>query len=272
MTFDNLKKYIRLVVFLLISVVSIVLYASVSSLSGDDFVKSISLAIFSTGLVMFVYEFIYSTRGEKYFEELIGEKIPIYLKMKEKGIEDITDSFELDKYQQKIIGSKKMNIVMNDGKSFIGNNSYIFKRRFKLPNKETNFILLDPTSEFIPLLNKKNGKQDSTYYQRKLLDVIKEILMDFEVVEGHVVNIYVHKMFNTMSVLSFDDVAMISLYRLSPGKSIVPHIEFKNVGENSEYSEIIEDVNKLVGISKKITIENYEDLKTIVFKNGEKAA
>ena len=161
---------------------------------------------------------------------------------------------------------------MNDGKSFIGNNSYIFKRRFKLPNKETNFILLDPTSEFIPLLNKKNGKQDPAYYQRKLLDVIKEILMDFEVVEGHVVNIYVHKMFNTMSVLSFDDVAMISLYRLSPGKSIVPHIEFKNVGENSEYSEIIEDVNKLVGISRKITIENYEDLKTIVFKNGEKAA
>ncbi|MGF0337892.1 hypothetical protein [Ectopseudomonas toyotomiensis] len=267
MNFKDLKKYIRLFVLLVISVVSILLYASVSSLSGNDFVKSISLAIFSTGLVMCAYEFIYSTRGEKYFEELIGEKIPIYLKMKAKGMEDITDSFELDKYQDKIINSKKLNIVMNDGKSFIGHNSYIFKRRFKLPNKETNFVLLDPTSDFMPLLNKKNGKHDASYYQRKILDVIKEILIDFQAEDSHKVNVYVHQMFNTMSVLSFDNIAMVSLYRLSPGKSIVPHFEFKDTGANSEFCEITDDVDKLIKISTLITIDKYEELKSKVFQH-----
>ncbi|MDC9531874.1 hypothetical protein [Pseudoalteromonas sp. Angola-7] len=264
--FSNLKKYIRLIALLIISLVSIGLYASVSSLSSDDFIKSISLAIFSTGLVMFVYEYIYTTRGEKYFEEIIGEKVPIYLKMKSKGIEDISDSFEIDKYQDKIVNSKNMTVVMNDGKSFIGHNSYIFKRRFKLENKETNFVLLDPQSDFIAFLNKKNGKHDEHYYQRKLLDIIKEILFDFDVIEGHKINVYVHGMFNTMSVLRFDDVAMISLYRLSPGKSIVPHIEFRNVGGESEFIEIVDDVKKLIEISTKIDKENYKDIKDAVYK------
>lgn len=272
LNFSNLKKYIRLIVLLIISLLSIVLYASVSSLSSDDFIKSVSLAIFSTGLVMFVYEYIYTTRGEKYFEEIIGKKVPIYLKMKSKGIEDISDSFEIDKYQDKIVNSKIMTIVMNDGKSFIGHNSYIFKRRFKLANKETNFVLLDPESDFIDFLNKKNGKNDSHYYQRKLLEVIKEILFDFDVAESHSINVYVHKMFNTMSVLRFDDVAMISLYRLSPGKSIVPHIEFRNIGGESEFVEIVEDVKKLIEISRKVDNLNYEFIKTAVYEKINKAS
>lgn len=272
MSFQAIKKYIRLIVLLLISVLSISMYASVSSLSSDEFIKSISLAVFSTGLVMFIYEYIYSTRGEKYFEELIGEKIPIYLKMKSKGIEDISDSFEIDKYQDKIINSKVMTVVMNDGKSFIGHNSYIFKRRLKLKNKETNFVLLDPRSEIVSFLNKKNGKQDPHYYQRKIVDVIKEILHDFDIDKGHKVNVYVHEMFNTMSVLRFDDIAMISLYRLSPGKSIVPHIEFRNVGGDSEYTEIVEDVDKLIKISDRIDKAKLEELKAQVYRTVDPAA
>lgn len=236
------------------------MYGSVSSLSNDDFLKNISLSIFSTGFVLFIFEIIYKTRGEKYFEELISEKIPIYLKMKTKGMEDISNRFNIENHKEKIINSKNLTIVMNDCKSFIGNNSYILKERFKT-NNTTNFVILDPRSDVIPILNKKNGKTDSSYYQHKLLDVIKEISSDFTTSNNHNVNIYIHKMFNTMSVILFDDIAMISLYRLAPGKSIVPHIEFKNTGKDSEYCLISEDIKKLIINSENITNINYDNFR-----------
>ncbi|MGE4517222.1 MAG: hypothetical protein AB7D96_10225 [Arcobacteraceae bacterium] len=260
MDFKNIKNYISLTVLLSMTLISFTIYGSVSKLSSDDFIKSLSLAIFSTGFVLTIFEIIYKTRGEKYFEDLISEKIPMYLKMKDKGLEDISDAFSIKKYKEKITHSKELYIVMNDGKSFIGNHSYIFKERFQ-QKKETNIIILDPRSDVIPLLNKKNGKTDNNYYQHKLLDVIKEFLYDFEQSENHNLNIYVHDLFNTMSVVLFDDISMISLYRLSPGKSVVPHLEFHDKGKDSEYSLIYEDVIKLMQVSEKITKENYEDLK-----------
>ncbi|MDU3159094.1 MAG: hypothetical protein E7B34_26205, partial [Hafnia alvei] len=173
---------------------------------------------------------------------------------------NISDSFELDTYQDKIINSKKLTVVMNDGKSFISANSAIFKKRLNIPGKETNLVLLDPRSEFINLLNRKNGKSDSEYYQRKLINIFDEIFQDYEVHEKHDFKIYIHSMFNTMSVIIFDDIAMISLYRLSPGKSIVPHFEFKNTGEGSEYSEVVSDVNKLLSNQDIVDIINKENI------------
>lgn len=54
---------------------------------------------------------------------------------------------------------------------------------------------------------------------------------------------------------------MISLYRLAPGKSIVPHIEFKNTGKDSEYNLILEDVNKLITCSENITNKDLKILR-----------
>lgn len=259
MNFKTLKGYINLIVLLFVLIISLLIYGSKSSFSGDDFYKDIALSMFSTAIVGFLFEFIYKTRGDKYFEELISEKIPIYLKMKTIGMEDISTSFNIEKYKDKIISSKTLTIVMNDCKSFIGNNSHILKERFKT-NNETNFIILDPRSDVIPILNKKNDKADK-YYQHKLLDVIKEILVDFKISDKHTINLYVHTMFNTMSVVIFDDIAMISLYRLAPGKSIVPHIEFKNTGKDSEYNLILEDVNKLITCSENITNKDLKILR-----------
>lgn len=260
MTTQRIQKYIRLFVLLFISLISLVAYALIAKLPLEELIKTIAISVFATGLVMCVYEYIYVSRGDKYFEEIIGKKIPIYLKMKERGIENISDSFELDTYQDKIINSKKLTVVMNDGKSFISANSAIFKKRLNIPGKETNLVLLDPRSEFINLLNRKNGKSDSEYYQRKLINIFDEIFQDYEVHEKHDFKIYIHSMFNTMSVIIFDDIAMISLYRLSPGKSIVPHFEFKNTGEGSEYSEVVSDVNKLLSNQDIVDIINKENI------------
>lgn len=259
MHINSIKSYIRLFVILLVSIMSISLYAFISSLSINDFIKNISLAVFSTGVVLFFYELIYINRGEKYFEEIINKTIPVYSKMKSNGLEDISNTFELDKYKEEVIHSKKMTIVMNDGKSFIGRNSDFFKQRFGFKGKETNFVLLNPKSEFIEILNKKNGK-DSGYYQIKILDVIKEILHHPHIVKGHTVNIYVHDMYNTMSVIQLDNIAMISLYRLSGGKDTVPHLVFRNTGTISEFNRIADDTERLIVASKKIDEQVYSDL------------
>lgn len=265
MTFKLIKNNINLIAILIVTLLSLVLYIyGMSNLPENEIIKNISLTIFATGLTMSIFEFLYKSRGDKYFEEIINERIPIYLKLKDKGIEDITNSFNIEKYRDQIIKDKNLTIIMNDGKSFIGKYSNVLKRRLE-EKGTTNFVILDPSSEVIPILNKKNGKTSEDYYQEKLLDVMREILFDFAPSKKHTVNLYIHTLFNTMSVVISDSIAMISLYRLSPGKAIVPHIEFKPTTTcDSEYTLIKDDVRNLIKNSKIITKDSYEEFHTMV--------
>ena len=56
-----------------------------------------------------------------------------------------------------------------------------------------------------------------------------------------------------MPVVFTDKYAMVSLYRISPGKGDVPHFIFeKSQSDNCEYKKIYKDIEKLIHFSREI--------------------
>ncbi len=265
--FRSLKRLYSLIGLLIISLISIIVYTSTSILSVEEFLKSLALAVFSSSVVIFFYEVIYIVnRGDKYFEEIIEKRIPVYFKMKSSGMENISYEFELashePSFESRLKSSQSLTIVMNDGKRFIDNHSSSFRQRFKEGGKETNFILLDPRAKFVDILNKKHVKGEG-YYENKILSVIDDLLNGptYEVAKGHQMKIYLHDSFNTMSIVILDNVSIISPYRISPGKFKVPHIEFQETGNECEFKNIKDDVDQLLKKSFHVTKDNLKEIK-----------
>lgn len=151
------------------------------------------------------------------------------------------------------IDREKIDLVFNDGIRFYDNNIELFRKRFKKSKKETNFILMNPESmdSMSVLTRKNNHNKEPDYYKIKINRFIDRLKEEIKTYPEHTVNIYVHDLFNTMSIILLDNYAMISLYRISLGKDTVPHIVFEKNGiQGSEYNKIYNDVKKLKNLSK----------------------
>lgn len=257
----RIMRYWRLVIVLLIvTVVSLMVHMKYD----DEIIKNISLAVFSSGVVLIMYELISMTYGdykEKIFDHL-GDAVPLYKESKKYGLDKISNSFYFQNEEDSsdFIDSKFITIVMNDGKRFIDNNSQMFQERFNKKGKETSFILLNPSSDFVKILNKNNGRKDG-YYQEKILSVIEDLLK-YEHHNKHEINIYLNNSFNTMSVVLLDTSVNISLYRFTRGKTDVPHIKFENNKYmKNEYGYISKDLEQLKELS--VQIKDNKDLELI---------
>jgi len=136
----------------------------------------------------------------------------------------------------------------------------LFRSRFNHKNKTTNIVLLDPkANDSISVLTRKNGHQGD-YYKNKINDFIYELIAEQKKYGAHRIKVYVHKLYTTMAVVLTDKYAMVSLYRISPGKDDVPHFTFgKKQLDNCEYNKINEDIKKLILYSKEINDKNINE-------------
>ena len=77
----------------------------------------------------------------------------------EYGLTDIVSSFPFDdeKFKKDFIDSKKVYILMNDGKNFITSHINMIYDRFQQEQKETNIVLLDyEQRDTMSVLTRKN--------------------------------------------------------------------------------------------------------------------
>lgn len=61
--------------------------------------------------------------------------------------------------------------------------------------------------------------------------------------EDHQFSLYLNPNYNTLSIILTDNYALISIYRLAPEKTTVPHFVFKKGGP--EYDRIKADIEKI---------------------------
>lgn len=182
----------------------------------------------------------------KLVNEFIREKYPIVEQTNKYGLVQIMNQFPLSdqEVQRDFIDSSEVSIVMNDGKAFISSNTTLFNERLNQPEKTTNMIILDyEEKNTMEALTKKNAHKGD-YYVDKIKDVIDYHLRQVKRNRLHRLNVYLSPFYNTMSIVITDKYAMISLYRVSPGKDDVPHLIFKNTGE--EYNRIKKDVDNIM--------------------------
>jgi len=155
---------------------------------------------------------------------------------------------KIKKYREDFINSKRVVIVMNDAKSFISGNPALFTERISQKGKTTTFIIEDyKQTDIISALNRKNGHEKG-YYERKIHDVVGyDIMHLYEEAKKskHNVQLFLNHNTNTLGIVLTDNYAMESIYRVSEGKTMVPHFIFQVGGE--EYIEVQKDVDKLIG-------------------------
>ncbi|MBY8059295.1 hypothetical protein KW465_06715 [Vibrio fluvialis] len=248
------KHYIlKLIIYcLLLSIFGIfTLYVSSVHVTDPIFSeigKAISISIITAAFFTIVINVFQKNYFEEKLSEVLEHHVPFMNRLNKVGITSFERSFPLqsDDYEASFIESDTVTLVFNDGKRFYQNNITLFRKRFAKKGKTTRFIFMDPNAEdSIAVLTRKNGHKGS-YYSDKIKQFI-EALKEETSKEEHNVEIYVHDLFTTMSVILTDQYAMFSLYRIAPGQEAVPHITVqKNSSDLCEYEKISKDVDKLV--------------------------
>lgn len=219
---------------------------------GDEFVYNLLMTLAISGITTAVFSLLSDLFEDKSVEELLKEQFSILGICQEYGLIDIKKSFPFEDKEIKkdFIHSDKVYILMNDGKSFFSSNTELIEARFKMKNKETNIILLDygqaDTMSVLTRKNKHNSSQD--YYVLKIKEVISYHLKNVQLGNKHKLNLYLNSNYNTLAMIVTDNYAMLSIFRVSSGKDIVPHFIFRKGGE--EYEKVKADIEKVINQSK----------------------
>lgn len=184
--------------------------------------------------------------------EIASDNFSVLKSCQEYGLTAIYKQFPLDDntFIAEIENSTKLYLVMNDGKNFISNNKELLEKRLLQKKHSTTIIIQDYEQEdTMKALTRKNG-HDGDYYVRKIKALIDYDIKNLEskCANGHSLNLYLNPNYNTLAILITDNYAIISIYRVAPGKNQVPHFVFKRGG--TEYDYILQDVHNIMSISK----------------------
>ena len=71
-------------------------------------------------------------------------------------------SFHGFSYQELILESWELTVILNDGRSWVDSNREFLQTRFSDPRKKTRFCFIHPESPYIDILIQKNGKRKSS--------------------------------------------------------------------------------------------------------------
>lgn len=247
------QKINQTILILVLLIVALLLLFINERWVTDEFISNLFMAIatsaFTTGLFSIFSSFI----EKQNMEEKIYSAFPLIKTCNNYGLIDISSKFPFDNEEIKtdFIDSDKVYILMNDGKNFISTNIELITKRLRQDKKETNIVLLDYDQEdTMSVLTRKNG-HDSTpdYYIKKIKEVIDYHFKENKRSKEHILNIYLNSNYNTMAIIVSDNYAMISLFRVSSGKDVVPHMTFNKNG--TEYEKIKKDVISVCQSSRK---------------------
>lgn len=162
--------------------------------------------------------------------EIASYNFSVLKSCQEYGLIDIYKGFPLDDntFKEEVIHSKSFYLVMNDGKNFISNNKELLEKRIAIKKHSTNIIIQDyEQADTMNALTRKNG-HTGNYYIDKIKSLIEYDIENLKkkCTDNHSFHLYLNPNYNTMAILLTDNYAIISVYRVAPGKNQVPHFVF----------------------------------------------
>lgn len=215
----------------------------------NDILLSLGTSIFILLTISYYVNETIKIHTNKELKDLVHSKFPILVDMEKDGLIKAVYSNQLKSAGVDIEYDDVISIVMNDGKNFISNNSGELSARFKLADKITNIILLNPDSNAQAKLCERNGKAQN-HYKIKILDSIKT-LNDYKRYgnKNHILNIYFYDHYFALNVVITSKFAVMGTYRNSTGKFETPP-SYIYSSSGHEYINIKDDVDRLIENSK----------------------
>ena len=248
-----------LVVLIVIIVSLLLLFINEHFMKTDAVFYNLILTVAVTLLTTAIISWLSDKFLDNSVNEIASTNFSVLKCCQEYGLIGIYDNFPLDIPQIKdgFFQSKRVYVVMNDAKAFISSNMPLIENRIKNTKGETVFILQDYNcSDIMSALTRKNGHlENKNYYKEKIKNVIEYHLKKLRNInpKKHAVKVYLNSNYNTLAMILTDTYAMISVYRVSSGKTGVPHFVFSHKGD--EYQKISDDIEKILDSSEEFPLD-----------------
>lgn len=219
-----------------------------------NLILTIALTILATALI----SFITGKFADNSVDEILSSNFEVLKGCQEYGLTGIYDAFPLanEKIKKDFTDSEQVYIVMNDAKAFISSNTLLLEERISKKDASTTFVLQDYcAADTMSALTRKNGhSEDPNYYVNKIKNLIEYHIKDLfrKKDKSHGIALFLNKNYNTLAIILTDHYALVSTYRIAPGKTRVPHFVFQRGG--IEYEDVLKDIKKIIDISREISL------------------
>lgn len=147
-----------------------------------------------------------------------------------------------------LLSSKELMIVMNDGKSWVGRNAGLLRKRLLLPDASTILMVQHPDSPMIPVLAHKVEQSDD-FIRQKIADTVRE-LHSFERSATHQLRVLGHYFFNVHTLFMTEEQVAMTPYLITPGRNTTPLFLFERRGQSAQYDRWRHDLEQLLKVSK----------------------
>ncbi|WP_333591456.1 hypothetical protein [Brevundimonas sp.] len=221
------------------------------------FLSSLASVLLISGLTSFLYEFF--VRSE-FIDIIKNELNSINDRLNlNRGEDDVglvrvdSDSGHYD-FSKILESDGDISIVLNDGRTWISTRSEPLKARFTRPAK-TTFILLDPSSEGVALMAKKQGTS-APAIKHKIAEAIR-MIKEYGG-NSDKVTIVGHDLFNPYSLFISSELAVITPYFASKGRRPVPAFFFEKGVSRKYYDELSDDLSILIAGSRDISTFEFD--------------
>ena len=243
-----MRQYIIASVLIIIGLLSMFVNSYLNN--AYQFLGDFSSAILVSGLLSLLFKIFQDKESESTLRRLLR----IHDSVDELGLIEIKADVQSFNYSELIKESNKLDVVMNDGQRWIGNNTVALEERFS-QKTETNFFTVDPESEFIKVLAIKTGMTEDDL-KKKIEDSWKRIENAFEKSSKQgTLSIYALKTYPTKSVFISENILVETPYQISSGRVKIPVYIYKKVARtDSPYWFVHNDVEEM---KKESTLINH---------------
>ncbi len=247
----HLKGFVLSLIALIISLILlIVLSLEVIQQIEYTWIPRLIETIASTLMVAGTIGLLFQSIALNEIMAIIERHFTIFKGINEVGLNEIHANDGDFSFEQMLLYSHHLIIVINDGRRWVGRHSDLLRKRMMTPNYKTTFIFQHPQSDMIKILANKTD-HPIVYIQEKIEGTVKE-LHSFQRDKTHELKTYGHHFYNVYALFLSDDLAAFTPYYIAPGRYNVPIFAFHKKGCDSHYQMLHQDAHNLVKLSQEL--------------------
>lgn len=162
------------------------------------------------------------------------------------GLADCASDAATYQYRHFIEDARELQICVNDGKAWLGNNHAAIKAHFLKDDSKIELYLVAPTSHYLAMLASKTNASPEVVAAKIVAS--SRLLMEYYLSvrsATSTLRIYWHHLPVVHALYMSEKVALLSPYTVSRPRSEVPLLMFENTGPGTYYRRIREDIARI---------------------------